>query len=323
MFWCSENPPIFISNEKDKVGSRQVEVPLCRGVDPHRARGFGALAQDFGRSAILFLPKYVVPAAKCVSADLLEFAVTEFAEIVSGRKKLKKAENNVGRQTLKEQLCSGSRETTASSIIPTKSAKRASLSRTVISENIFEQWCQIIFGTIFVAVSRNLGGKNPVVDYVLLSHEQKLYPTTSLDENCIEFEFHMDQNYNVDLRPATLIWNLTLSMFAVRKLTIPMKIKKNTKKKQNRMTKQTRSKSRKPMLAKFYTQFFSNVEGCIDNQQLYNSVGPYMHKSYISNNFKEAISETREFCTARGTTTKNFLMRIWKRLCLNLLSQGE
>ena len=52
----------------------------------------------------------------------------------------------------------------------------------------------------FVAVSGNLGGKVPNVDDVLSSHEQEIYPTTSLDENCIEFEFQTDRNYYVDLR---------------------------------------------------------------------------------------------------------------------------
>ena len=28
----------------------------------------------------------------------------------------------------------------------------------------------------------------PVIDDVLSSHRQEMYPTTSLDENCIEFE---------------------------------------------------------------------------------------------------------------------------------------
>ena len=46
----------------------------------------------------------------------------------------------------------------------------------------------------FVAVSGNLGGKLPVVDDVLSSHEQEIYPTTSLDENCIQFEFQTDRN---------------------------------------------------------------------------------------------------------------------------------
>ena len=60
----------------------------------------------------------------------------------------------------------------------------------------------------FVAVSENLGGKVPIVDDVLSSHEQEIYPTTSLDENCIEFEFQMDRNYYVDLRQPFLALKL-------------------------------------------------------------------------------------------------------------------
>ena len=33
---------------------------------------------------------------------------------------------------------------------------------------------------------------------------------------------------------------------------------------------------------------------------------------------REPPLSTREFCTARGTTMKNFQMKLWKRLCLNL-----
>ena len=51
-----------------------------------------------------------------------------------------------------------------------------------------------------MAVSGNLGGEVPIVDDVLSLHEQENYPTTSLDENCIEFELQMDRNYYVDLR---------------------------------------------------------------------------------------------------------------------------
>ena len=62
----------------------------------------------------------------------------------------------------------------------------------------------------FVAVSENLGGKVPVVDDVLSSLEQEIYPTTSLDENCIEFEFQTDRNYYVDLRQTYLALQLKL-----------------------------------------------------------------------------------------------------------------
>ena len=56
------------------------------------------------------------------------------------------------------------------------------------------------------AVSGNFVGKVPVVDIVLLSHEQEIDPTTSLvvDENFIDFEFQRDCYYYVDLRQAYL-----------------------------------------------------------------------------------------------------------------------
>ena len=116
--------------------SRQVEIAFYRGVGRLRVRGFGALAQVIGRTAIPFLRKYIVPAAKRAGADLLEFAVPEIAEVVSGRKNFKTAAKSVGRQTLRNQLGSGSRKLTASRIIPTKSPKQISRSRRDVFTNI-------------------------------------------------------------------------------------------------------------------------------------------------------------------------------------------
>ena len=45
-----------------------------------------------------------------------------------------------------------------------------------------------------VAVSGNPAVKVPVLDDMLSSHEQENYPTTSLDENSIEFELQTDRN---------------------------------------------------------------------------------------------------------------------------------
>ena len=47
--------------------------------------------------------------------------------------------------------------------------------------------------------------KVPVVDNVLSSHEHEIYPTTSLDENSIEFEFQTDRNVYVDLQKHILL----------------------------------------------------------------------------------------------------------------------
>ena len=118
------------------VASRQVEIPYYRAVGRQRVRGFGALAQIIEKTAIPFLRKYVVPAAKCVGADLLEFALPDTAEVVSGRNNFKTAAKSVGKQALKKQLGEGSRKKTASRIIPTKSTKQSSRSRRDIFTNI-------------------------------------------------------------------------------------------------------------------------------------------------------------------------------------------
>ena len=118
------------------VASRQVEIPFCKYIGRQPGRGFGALAQSIGKTAIPFLRNYIVPAAKRVGAELLEFAVPETAEVASGRKNFKAVAESVGRQTLKKQLGRGNRKSTASKVIPTKFSKQISRSRRDIFTNI-------------------------------------------------------------------------------------------------------------------------------------------------------------------------------------------
>ena len=97
------------------VASRQVEIPYYRAVGRQRGRGFGALAQVIGRTAIPFSRKYIVPAPNCVGADLLEFAAPEIGEVISGRKSFKTAAKGVGKQILKKQMEQGSHRQTGGS----------------------------------------------------------------------------------------------------------------------------------------------------------------------------------------------------------------
>ena len=83
------------------VASREVELPYYKGVGRQRGRGFGALVQVIGRTAIPFLKNHVVRAARRIGADTLGFAVPEIADVVSGKQNFKEAAENVGRQTLK------------------------------------------------------------------------------------------------------------------------------------------------------------------------------------------------------------------------------
>ena len=114
------------------VASNTLELPYYKGIRRQRGRGFGALAQVIGRTAIPFLKKHIVPAAKRVGADLLEFAVPEVADVVSGKKNSKTAAKSVGRQTLRKQLGGGKQKRS----IPVKSLKRSSRSRKDIFTNI-------------------------------------------------------------------------------------------------------------------------------------------------------------------------------------------
>ena len=66
----------------------------------------------------------------------------------------------------------------------------------------------------------------PVVDVVLPSHEQEVYPTISLDENCREFEFQRDRNFYVNLRQN--YWALKLKFIRGRSYEA-YKTKKHTK----------------------------------------------------------------------------------------------
>ena len=127
--------------------SNTLELPYYKGIGRQSGRGFGALAQVIGRTAIPFLRKFIVPAAKRVGADLLEFAVPEVADVVSGKKNFKTAAKSVGRQTLRKQLREGSRRRKGTEgvrqagskqkrSIPVKSLKRSSRTRKDIFTNI-------------------------------------------------------------------------------------------------------------------------------------------------------------------------------------------
>ena len=85
------------------VASRQLEILFNGGVGRQRGRGFAALGQVTGRTAIPFLRNFIVPAAKRVSADLLEFATPETAEVVSGRKNFKSAAKSLTKPTLRKK----------------------------------------------------------------------------------------------------------------------------------------------------------------------------------------------------------------------------
>ena len=147
----------------------------------------------------------------------------------------------------------------------------------------------------FLAVFRILGGKVPVVFDVLSYHQLEIFPTTSLDENCIEFEFQTDRKYYVDLRQTYLALKLKFVRGRSYETYKSKKVKKEHKEKANGDEEEmVEGKAPVPLVThvnNILHSFFSNVEVYNKNQQIYNPNGLYAHKTYISNNFKGAISE--------------------------------
>ena len=80
------------------------DLPYFRGYSRQRGRVFGALTQTIGRTAILFLRRYVVPAAKRVGADLLDIAAPEIGNVLTGKNKFKSVAADVGKKTFRKQL---------------------------------------------------------------------------------------------------------------------------------------------------------------------------------------------------------------------------
>ena len=114
------------------VASNTLELTYYKGNGRQGGRGFGALAQVIGRTAIPSLRKNIVPAAKRVGADLMEFAVPEVVDVVSGKKHFKTAAKSVGRQTLRKQLGGGKQKRS----IPVRNLKGSCRSRRDIFTNL-------------------------------------------------------------------------------------------------------------------------------------------------------------------------------------------
>ena len=92
------------------VAQSSANFPIFRGHARQRGRGFGALAQTLGKTAIPFIKKYIVTAAKRIGAYLFEIFAPEIGEVVTGQKKLKRFAKYVGTKTFRNQLGGGKKK---------------------------------------------------------------------------------------------------------------------------------------------------------------------------------------------------------------------
>ena len=121
----------------------------------------GPFARVIGRRSIPFLRKFIVPDAKRVGVDLVEFFASEVAEVVSGRKNFNTAAKSVRKQSLRKQLASGRNKMTA-----TESFQQNLRSKPVGREEKFLKTCltnhvKQNFGANFLwQVAETLEGKS-------------------------------------------------------------------------------------------------------------------------------------------------------------------
>ena len=131
----------------------------------------------------------------------------------------------------------------------------------------------------FLAVSGNLGGKVPVVDDVLSSHEQEICPTTSLKENCLQFYFQVDRNFYVNLRQTYLALKLKPVKgrgYKTYNSKEGIKEHKEEAKAEEGATAEKEQEAPVPLVTHVNTilhSIFFNVPVYINNQQIYNSSG--------------------------------------------------
>ena len=177
----------------------------------------------------------------------------------------------------------------------------------------------------FVTVSGNLGGKVPVVDDVLSSHEQEIYPTTSLEGKCIAFEFQPARNYYVDFRQTYLALKLKLFRGRGYETHNTKEVKKEHKEEAKAKEEKTAEEKQVPLVTHVnnLNSIFPMLKCTSTINKLTTPMGCMRTKLIITTISMEPFLNTREFCTARATTMKFFLMKLWKGLCLNLFSQGE
>ena len=166
----------------------------------------------------------------------------------------------------------------------------------------------------FVAVSGNLGGNVPVVDDVLSSLEQEIYPTTSLDENCIEFDFQTDRNYYVDLRQTYLAMKLKIVRGCGYETYNTKEVKREHKEEAKAEEKETAEEDAPVPLVNqvnnLLHQFFRMLK-CISTINKFTTLRDCMRTNLtFPTTSGEPSLNIREFWTARGTIINNFLTKL-------------
>ena len=139
--------------------------------------------------------------------------------------------------------------------------------------------------------------KVPVLETIMSSYTQEVFPSTSLDESSIEFEFETDRNLYLDMRDTHL--SLKFQLFKGRMFDAFKKEKAEHK------AKSEEDSDEEPQTYLTYVNnllhsLFSNCEIYFNNTMVYNANGLYPHKAQISNKFNSPAVSNKGILACHG-----------------------
>ena len=139
--------------------------------------------------------------------------------------------------------------------------------------------------------------KIPVLEPIESSHVQEVYPSTSLDESSIEFEFETDRSIYLDMRDIHL--QIKVGLQKGRLFDDFMKKDEHGKGDMG-MSFTDDDLHYLTHVKNLLHSLVSNCEVYLNNQQVYNSNGLYGHKALISNKFNTSTRNNEGILVCHG-----------------------
>ena len=149
----------------------------------------------------------------------------------------------------------------------------------------------------FTNSSLEIFDKVPVLETIISSYTQEVFPSTSLDESSIEFEIETDRNLYLCMRDTNL--SLKLQLFETRLFEAFKKEKAEHK------AKSEEDSDEEPQTYLTYVNnllhsLFSNCEVYSNNTLVYYANGLYPHKAQISNEFNSSAVSNKGILACHG-----------------------
>ena len=156
--------------------------------------------------------------------------------------------------------------------------------------------------------------------------KKETYSSSSLVENCIEFDFGTNQNTYVGSSQAYLALKPKLVKFRGYETYNAKEVKKDHKQGAKVIEETEDEEIPVPLVTHVFSTLHSDFP-MLRRTSTISKFTNHLDSTPTSNTFpttsREPSLRIREFCTTKGTTKKFFQAQLRKRLSLNIILQGE